>query len=61
VSQTIIEVEAKSLDDSTSWAIGQAHSPDPSRGPALQEEDVPRSVRNVPGTSEASLGLYQGL
>ena len=49
VSQTIIEVEAKSLDDSTSWAIGQARLPDTSRGPAVEEENVPEVTIVVDG------------
>jgi hypothetical protein len=39
--QQIGVVESKSLDDSTSWAIGQARLPDTSRGPAVPEENVP--------------------
>jgi len=37
VSQSIIEVEAKSLDDSTSAEQGQGRLPIAERGPAVEE------------------------
>ena len=40
-SQTIIEVEAKSPDDSTSEERQQVRLPIVERGPAVVEEDVP--------------------
>ena len=48
VSQTIIEVEVKSLDDSRSGERWQAGLPVVGRGPAVQEAaDVPDSVRTT--------------
>jgi hypothetical protein len=59
VSQRIIEVEGKSLDDSTSGERRQANLPTAARGPAVLEEDVPGCNLTLDNhLSGASRGLY---
>ena len=58
VSQTIIGVEAKSLDDSIGGVRRQASLPIVGRGPAVLEEDVPGCNLTLDNhLSRASRGL----
>jgi hypothetical protein len=59
MSQTIIEVEAKPLDDSTVGERRQARLPRAGRGPAIQEDVPGRNLTLANHHNGTSRGLYQ--